>query len=119
MSCVIVWVRVVFRRTVADCWILQPYNIRVAHKPITTLQHTVVGRKLNTRLTEHKHATKNGNIMNHIAEHHRLAKHKMDWDSAGCVTYSTNYSVPSRLIVDINSQMKFDQRLKLTVVSES
>ena len=49
------------------------------------------GRNLNTRLTEHKRATKNGDISNHIAEHHRLTKHKIDWDSAECVTYSTNY----------------------------
>ena len=26
-----------------------------------------------------------------IAEHHRLTKHTIDWDSAQCVTYSTNY----------------------------
>ena len=70
-------------------WILQPYNIRVAHKPITTLRQLLTnvkdkdepndrqgavykikccdcqatyigetGRNLNTRLTEHKRATK-------------------------------------------------------------
>ena len=44
-----------------------------------------------TRLTEHKRATKNSDIRNHISEHHRLTKHKIDWDSAECVTYSTNY----------------------------
>ena len=35
----------------------------------------------------------NGDIRNRIAEHHRLTKHNIDWDSAGCVTYmySTNY----------------------------
>ena len=26
-----------------------------------------------------------------VGEHHRLTKHKIDWDSAECVTYSTNY----------------------------
>ena len=26
----------------------------------------------------------------HIAEHHRLTKHKIDWDSVEYVTYSTN-----------------------------
>ena len=71
--------------------ILQPYNIRVAHKPTTTLRHLSTnvknkdepnnrqgavckikcsncqasyigetGRNLNTRLTEHKRATRNG-----------------------------------------------------------
>ena len=46
---------------------------------------------LKTRLTEHKWATKNGDIRNHISEPHRLTKHKIDWDSAEYVTYSTNY----------------------------
>ncbi|KAL9969279.1 hypothetical protein ACROYT_G021476 [Oculina patagonica] len=102
--------------------ILQPYNIRVAHKPITTLRHLLTnvkdrdepnnrqgaiykikcsdcqasyigetGRNLTTRLTEHKRATRNGDVNNHISEHHRLTKHKIDWDSAECLTYSTNY----------------------------
>ena len=76
--------------------ILQPYNMRVAHKPTTTLRHLLTnvkdrdepnnrqgavykikcsdcqasyigetGRNLNTRLTEHKRATKNGDANNH------------------------------------------------------
>ena len=60
----------------------------------TGCQATYIGetyRNLKTRLTEHKRATKNGDIRNHISEHHRLTKHKIDWDSAECVTYSTNY----------------------------
>ena len=60
----------------------------------TDCQATYIGetyRNLKTRLTEHKRATKNGDITNHISEHHRLTKHKIDWDSAECVTYSTNY----------------------------
>ena len=102
--------------------ILQPYDIRVAHKPITTLrqlptnvkdkdkpsdrqgavykikccncQATYVGetgRNLNVRLTEHKRATRNGDNNNHITEHHLKAKHRIDWDSAECITYSTDY----------------------------
>ena len=88
--------------------ILQPYNIRVAHKPITTnnrqgavykikcsdCQASYIGetgRNLNTRLTEHKRATRNGDVNNHISEHHRLTNHKIDWDSSECLTYSTNY----------------------------
>ena len=102
--------------------ILRPYNIRVAHKPITTLrdlltnvkdkdepinrQGTVyrisctdckatyigeTGRNLNTRLTEHKRATRNGDIRNHISEHHRQTKHDINWDSAECISHSTNY----------------------------
>ena len=102
--------------------ILQPYNIRVAHKPTTTLRHLLTnvkdrdepnnrqgaiykikcsdcqasyigetGRNLNTRLTEHKRATRNGDANNHIAVHHQLTNHNIDWDSAQCLTYSTNY----------------------------
>ena len=78
--------------------ILQPYNIRVAHKPATTLWYLLTnvkdreepnnrqgavykikcsncqasyigetGRNLNTRLTEHKRTTRNGDASNHIA----------------------------------------------------
>ena len=102
--------------------ILQPYNIRVAHKPITTLRQLLTnvkdkdepndrqgavykikccdcqatyigetGRNLNTRLTEHKRATRNGDLNNNIAEHHLQTKHRIDWDSAECVIYSTDY----------------------------
>ena len=86
--------------------ILQPYNIRVAHKPITTFRRLLtnfkdkanpediqeavykikccdcqascigeIGRNLSTRLTEHKRATRNGDVNNHIAEHHLQTKH--------------------------------------------
>ena len=89
--------------------ILQSYNIRVAHKPTTTLRQLLTnvkdrdepnnrqgavykikcsdcqasyigetGRNLNTRPTEHKRATRNGDA-------------NIDWDSAQCLTYSTNY----------------------------
>ena len=102
--------------------ILNPYNIRVAHKPITTLrrlltnvkdkdkpedrqgalykikccfcQATYFGetdRNLSTRLTEHKRATRNGDVNNHIAEHYLQTKHQIDWDSARCITHSTDY----------------------------
>ena len=49
------------------------------------------GRNLNVRLTEHKRATRNGDINNHIAEHHLQTNHRIDWDSAKCITYCTNY----------------------------
>ena len=97
--------------------ILQPYNIRVAHKPITTLRRLLtnvkdkdkpedrqgavykikccdcqasyigeIGRNLSTRLTEHKRATRNSDVNNHIAE----TKHQIDWDSATFIIYSTD-----------------------------
>ena len=83
--------------------ILQPYNIRVAHKPTTTLLHynrqgavykikcSDCQASYNTRLTEHKRATRNDDVNNHIAVHHQLTNHNIDWDTAQCLTYSTNY----------------------------
>ena len=49
------------------------------------------GRNLSTRLTEHKRATRNGDVNNHIAEHYLKTKYQIDWDSATCVTYSTDF----------------------------
>ena len=102
--------------------VLQPYNIRVAHKPITTLRRLLTnvkekdkpeerqgeaykikccdcqashigetGRNLSTQLREHKRATRNGDVNNHIAEHHLRTKHQIDWDSATCITHSADY----------------------------
>ena len=108
--------------------VLQPYNICVTHKPITTLQRLLTnvkdkdnqgtdkeqytksnaptakllnyigetGRNLSTWLTEHcKRAMRNGDVNNHIAEHHLQMKHQINWDSSWdsvtCITYSTDY----------------------------
>ena len=49
------------------------------------------GRNISTRLTEHKRATRNGDDNNHIAVHHLQTKHQSDWNSATCITYSTDY----------------------------
>ena len=101
-------------------------EIRVAHKPITTLRRPLTnvkdkdkpedrqgavykikccncqasyigetGTNLSTRLTEHKRATRNGDANNHIAEHHLQTKHQTDWDSATCITYSTDQTQPT------------------------
>jgi len=35
--------------------------------------------------------TRTGDVNNHIAEHHLKTNHRIDWDSAECVTYSTDY----------------------------
>ena len=42
-------------------------------------------------MTEHKRATRNVDVYNHIAEHHLQTKHQIDWYSATCITYSTDY----------------------------
>jgi len=41
-------------------------------------------------MTEHKQASRRGDINNRITEHHLQTNHKMDWNSAECV-YSTDY----------------------------
>ena len=50
------------------------------------------GRNLSTRLTEHKRATRNGDVNNHIAEHHLQTKHQIDWD---CDMYYVFYRLLS------------------------
>jgi len=102
-------------------WILQPYGIHVALKTTTMLQHVltkVKGRdepnnkeqftwskaltarlptlvRLAETLTQSwlntKWATRNGDANNHIASHHQLTNHNIDWDTAQCLTCSTNY----------------------------
>ena len=42
-------------------------------------------------LTEHERATRNGDVNNHIAEHHLQTKHQINWNSPTCITYSTDY----------------------------
>ena len=49
------------------------------------------GRNLSMRLTEHKRTTRNGDVINHIAEHHLQTKHQIDCNSAKYITYSTDY----------------------------
>ena len=44
------------------------------------------------RLTKNKRSTKNGDKTNHTAEDHRQTKRNIDWNSAECLTYSTNYT---------------------------
>ena len=65
------------------------YKIKCCDCQATYIGET--GRNLNVRLTEHKRATRNGDINNHIAEHHLKPNHRIDWDSAEYVTYSTDY----------------------------
>ena len=48
-------------------------------------------QNLSTRLTEHKRESRNGDVNNHIAEHHLQTKPQTDRDSATCITNSTDY----------------------------
>ena len=52
------------------------YKIKCCDCQATYIGET--GRNLSTRLTEHKRATRNGDVNNHIAEHHLQTKHQMD-----------------------------------------
>ena len=49
------------------------------------------GRNLSMRLTEHKRETSNGDVNNHIAEHHLQMIHQIDWEFAICIKFSTDY----------------------------
>ena len=50
-----------------------------------TIPHSITLHSIRLR------ATRNGDVNNHIAEHHLKTKHQIDWDSATCITYSTDY----------------------------
>ena len=65
------------------------YKIHCSDCQATYIGET--GRNLTTRLTEHKGATKKGDLNNNIAKHHLKKSHAIDWDSATCLTYRTDY----------------------------
>ena len=65
------------------------YKIKCSDCQATCIGET--GRNLTTRLNEHKRATKKGDVNNNIAEHHLKKSHTIDWDSATCLAYSTDY----------------------------
>ena len=65
------------------------YTIQCSDCQATYIGET--GRNLTTRPTEHKRATKKGDLNNNIAEHHLKTSHAIDCDSATCLTYSTDY----------------------------
>ena len=48
-------------------------------------------------LTEHKRATRNGNVNNHITEQRLRTKPQIDWDSATCITGMFSTDVYQRL----------------------
>ena len=73
----------------SDTYKVKAYNVE--SKICMFAENRETGRNLSTRLTEHKLATRNGDINDHIAEHHLQTKHRIDWDSATYITYSTDY----------------------------
>ena len=48
------------------------------------------GRTLATRVGEHQTATDKEDLTNNIAQHHRKTRHAINWDSATCLTHSTD-----------------------------
>ena len=48
------------------------------------------GRTLTTRLGGHQTATDEEDLTNNIAQHHRKTGHDINWDSATCLTHSTD-----------------------------
>ena len=65
------------------------YKVKCSDCQATYIGET--GRNLTTRLNEQKRATKHGDGNNNIAEHHLKTSRTIDWDSATCLTYSTDY----------------------------
>ena len=52
------------------------------------------GRNLTTRLNEHKPEPATKRVTSttiNIAEHHLKTSHTIDWDSATCLSYGTDY----------------------------
>ena len=74
----------------------EEYKIKCCDCQASYIDET--GRNLSTRLTEHKWATKNGDVNNQIVEHHLQTKHQLDWDCATSITYYTDYY--QRLILE-------------------
>ena len=67
------------------------YTIKCCDCQTTYIGET--GRNLSTRLTEHSQTSdeKSSDLNNHISEHHLQTKHQIEYDSATCITYSTDY----------------------------
>ena len=75
---------------ISCCW--QPMTALLLGLVSTKINDCIeTGRNLNTRLTEHKRATRNGDLNNNVAEHHLQTNRRIDWDFAECVIYSTDY----------------------------
>ena len=70
------------------------YKIKCSNCQATTDSLTgQTGTNVTSRLHEHRRATKKGNLNNNIDEQRLKTSHtiRIDWDSATCSTYSTDY----------------------------
>ena len=64
------------------------YKIHCSSRQVTYIVET--SRNFTKRLTKHKLATEKGDLNNNIAEHHLKTSHAIDWNSATCLSYSTD-----------------------------
>ena len=70
------------------------YKIKCSDFQATTDSLTSqTGTNVTSRLHEHRRATKKGNLNNNIDEQRLKTSHtiRIDWDSATCLTHSTDY----------------------------
>ena len=118
--------------------ILRPYNIRVAHKLITTLRHILTNVKGKDQPHDRQGAVYKINCADcqatYIGEtgrnlNMRLTKHNIDRDSAECLTESTNYiqritleswytnlqQNPHNTLQKTHSQLRKNKRRTLTI----
>ena len=56
-----------------------------------TARLPILVRLLETLTRDSLNTKRNGDANNHIAVHHQRTNYNIDWDSAQCLTYSTNY----------------------------
>ena len=91
------------------------YKIKCSDCPAAYFGET--DRNLNTRLTELKRATRNGDASNHIAVHHQQTKHNIDWDSAQWLICSTNYF--QRLTIHLTLKMTSAKVVETSVTKNS
>ena len=76
-------VRQAVKGTVKKCFV---HSSRVSLFKLRPKQRNYALLKLNHHFTDNI-----DNVNNHIAEHYLQTKHQIDWDSAKCIAYSTDY----------------------------
>ena len=64
------------------------YRIRFSDCNGTYIEE--IGRTLTTRLGDYQTVTDKMDLTNNIAQHHRKTGHDINWDTATCLTHSTD-----------------------------